>query len=165
MIWLYLKKTDFWPFLVLFWSILGPKMKNFRNSYKSCYHLAISFSTMYDSTIFKENPFLTLFLVLFYAIFGHFGSKNSIFQFPFQKLRSPCQKLSNGIWYDYIKIKLDFATFWSFFGLFWSNLGQKMKNSKQICKMYDLLAICFPTIYDMTTFEENRFLTLFLVLF
>ena len=161
MIWLYLKKTHIWPILVLFSSILGLKMNISRQFHKMCDHLAIRFSTMYDSTIFKEKPFLTLFLVLFWDVMGHSGSKSKKFHLFIQKLRSPCHKLSNGIWYDYIWRKPIFGTFWSFFALFWAILGPKVKKFRHFYEICNHLVISFPTIYDMTIFEENQFLTLF----
>ena len=114
MIRLYLKKTDFWPFLLLFWAILG-----------------------------------------------HFGLKNKKIGKTLQNLYSPPHKLSNHIWYDYIWRNPIFDHFWTIFGPFWATLSPKMKNLKTLYKCCVRLAISFPTIYDTTILEENPFLTIF----
>ena len=66
--------THFQSFFGPFWAILGPKMKNLKNLSKFCIHLIISFPTIYDTSIFEENPFLPIFgpfLVHFGPFWAH----------------------------------------------------------------------------------------------
>ena len=96
----------------------------------------------------------------FWLFLGHFGPfstpKLKISLFP----TSPLHKLSNHIWYDYIRRKPIFAIIYVF-RPFWAVLGHfQPKNWKFHFFLHHLFK-SFPTIYDTTMFEENPFLTIF----
>ena len=60
-----------------------------------------------------------------------------------------------------IRLYFKKSHFCPFFGPFWTILGLKMKNLIFFYKICIHLFISFPTIYDMTIFQENQFLTNF----
>ena len=137
-------------------------MNVFINSYIIiCDQLAISFPRMCMIRLYLKK---TKFWPVLSSLFGHFGifwAENKHFKHVLRKLWSPCHKLSNDIWYDYIWRKPIFTHFWSIFGPFRAILGLEMKIFKHLYENCDHLAISFPTIYDMTIFEENQFFTIF----
>ena len=127
---LYLKKTHFLPILVLFgpfWAILGPKMKNLTNLYKGCIHLAISFPMVYDTTLFGENQFLTIFGPFLVHFWPFWAQKWKCWTF-FYKICNHLPISFPTIYDTTISKENPFLPIFGPFWPFWAILGPKMKN-------------------------------------
>ena len=140
-------------------------MKIFKNLYKRCDHPTISFSTIYDLTIFKESSFLTHFYSFFGAFWVILGPKFNLFITFYQScdhLAISFPTVCHTTLFKEMRFLNVFGPFLGHFVPFW---GQKLKMFKLLYKNLDHLAISFSKRYNMATLKESLFLTLFLVPF
>ena len=114
--------------------------------------------TIYDTTIFGENPFLTHF-------WSFFGPKNIFFinfYLSFDHLAISFASIYDATLFEE---KNFFESFWSLFGLFWAILGPKSEDfQKKLRKPWSPSHKLFKDVW-FDYIKKKPFLTLFLVLF